>query len=91
MTKSVHAQLGTLEVLAAGYDGVVVAAKQGRLFISGIASKITRACGADVSSGHLQQVVAITLDKEAIVLSRLPNEDQWTETARQYVDLHFPT
>lgn len=72
-----------LEVLAAGGDGVFVAAHGGDLYISGDKLAVKRVCGAAVAVADRSFVAAFTLDKEVVVLSRQTDDDPWREVAKQ--------
>lgn len=83
MTVSAEVRSAPVEVLAAGGDGVVVAARSGNLYISGEKLEVKRVCGAAVAIADRVLVGAITLDKELIVLARHPESRTWKEIAKQ--------
>lgn len=66
-----------MEVLAAGGKDLVAAAKGGRLCISGKPTSVARVCDAAVCEGDRDVVVAITLEKEVVVLARDSSRSEW--------------
>lgn len=79
-----------LEVLAAGGDGIVVAAHGGDLFVSGQRQALSHVCGAAVASQDQVYLAALTLEKETVVFLKEKGTGFWKEVARQYV-IFFPS
>lgn len=83
MTRPRENECYPLEVLAAGGDGLVVGSHGGDLYISGQRYDLKRVCGAAVACAKQSLIVVLTLQKEAVVLSRDVSTDVWKEVARQ--------
>lgn len=83
MTVSAEVSSAPVEVLAAGGDRVVVAARNGNLYISGEKLAVKHVCGAAVGIADRVLVAAITLDKELIVLAKHTESGTWKEIAKQ--------